>query len=178
MNCDFPEITGVKTIAFYVDKGVSMNRPDPSVEDEVDLIAHGVGSVVVDVTESPKWQRGIDHSENYGEIYKDTFLFNMYGTTQETRDTIKFFRENKAYGFITELILLDGRSFVFPTPVFVSIPTEKKANQRGWFLEMTYKVPTKQDYLTKLNTLLATQSYILVGNNLILGYGSGAIVSN
>lgn len=177
-NCK-NEIIGVKTIALYVNKDVIFNRPDPAVENEIDLIAHAEGSVVIsDTNEYPKWSRKIDYSGNYKQFYQDTFSFFLHGIENDTPAILKFLRQNRK-GFITEIITTGNKSFVFPSPVFVSDIYEKQDNSHSWEVVLSYRKPTFQDKLNKLNTLLMTHSYILVGDNKILGDGLGnPIIAN
>ncbi len=176
--CGIPEVTGVKTLAFYVNKNVEFHRPDISKENEIDLITHGVASLVIAHTEYPAWQRILTPSANAGNLYQDIFTFSIYGTTENEDNVLAFFQAYRQYGFITEMILIDGRSFVFPSPVFVTEEIEKAKNRRHWPIQMNYRVPTTKNKLLKLNTLLATHSYISLGGNYILGAtGSIPIVS-
>ena len=125
MNCQ-NEISGIKKIAFYVNEGVRFNFPNPAIENEIDLIAHSVGSVVVDaVNEYPKWERELNYSGNYKQNYSDTFSFIVHGIENDVPAIIKSMRNNRS-GYITEIITTGNKSFVFPTPVFLSTPNIKK----------------------------------------------------
>ena len=70
------------------------------------------------------------------------------------------------------------KSYVFPTPCFLDSENTKPIDSNSWNISLSYRVPTFIDKLIKLNTILMTESYILVGDNAILGDGTGAIVSN
>lgn len=174
--CCNTEIQGLKKIALYVNKDVRFNRPDISKENEIDLIAHSIGSVVIDCqNEYAKWQREINYSGNYKQNYMDTFVFNLHGILNNTPELLKTLRETRT-GWICEIITKSNDSFVFPTPIFVSKAYLKDFNSHSWEIEMKYRVPTFDNYLIKLNSLLMTQSYILVDDNKILGDGEKPIV--
>ena len=172
------EAPGILTMALYANKGVKFMRSNIAIESEIDLINHAVASIVIENTELPTWKREIDYSDNYLEQYTDTFKFEFHGISSEIKDVLKLLRGRRE-GWIVEIITVDNQSFVFQSPVFVSKKYEKAENVRGWVVEMTYREPTKLDYLTKLNNLLMTNSYIYLGDNKILGDGTGTpIVAN
>ncbi len=177
MSC-LPEISGLNSIAFYVNDGVELKRPDPNVENEVDLIQHLGGSVVIEYPDKPKWSRKISYSGNYRQVYQDKFSFFLFGIENDTPDILTFLRSQRK-GFITEIITQSNQSFVFPSPVFVSEIYEKKEDIRTWEVVLTYRQPTFKNRLKKLNTLLMVHSYILTGGSNIMGSGDFTpIVSN
>ena len=178
MAC-FSEIQGVKTIALYVNADVKFRFPNPVNENEIDLIAHSVGSVVInDQNEMPKWERTVDYSANYKQQYSDTFSFFVHGLRNGVPEIIKAMRNNRK-GYVVEIITKDNESLVFPTPVFLDNENTKQDNSHSWTISLSYRVPTFQDYYLKLNTLLMINSFILVGDSQILGAGEGvAIVAN
>ena len=172
------EIIGIKKLALYINDDVRINRPDPSKENEVDLIAHGQGSFVIsDMTEQAQWERTIDFSGNYKQNYIDEFSFFLHGIENNVPGILKSLRNNRL-GYIAEIVTTGNKAFVFPAPVFLNVKNTKKVNSHSWNVSLSYRVPTFQNYLTKLNTLLMTESYILLGGNNILGSGTGVIVSN
>jgi hypothetical protein len=177
-NCN-KEIATLKKLALYINDNVRINRPDPSKENEVDLIAHGQGSFVIsDVNEVAKWERVIDFSGNYKQNYVDEFSFLLHGIENNVPGILESLRNNRL-GYIAEIITTGNKSFVFPAPVFLNEKNTKAVNSHSWNVSLSYRVPTFENYLTKLNTVLMTQSYILVGANQVLGDGAGsAIVSN
>ena len=177
MNCK--EVPGVQKIAFYINNNVRYNFPDPSIENEIDLIAHAEGSIVVsDPIELPKWERIVDFSSNYKQNYIDEFTFLAHGILNNVPGLILAMRNNRL-GYIVEIITTSNLSFVFPTPVFLNAENTKQVDSHSWNVSLSYRVPTDKDYYTKLNTLLMIYSYILVGDNQILGTGSGVpIVAN
>ncbi len=174
-NCN-SEIIGVKKIALYINKDVRYNYPDPSIENEVDLIAHATGSFVInEVKELPKWERELGNSGNYKINYSDIFSFLLHGTENNVPEILQSLRNNRL-GYITEIITTSNKSFVFPTPVFLNENNTKQIDSHSWSVSLTYRVPSLEDKLNKLNTLLMTQSYILLGGNNILGNGAGAAI--
>ena len=177
-NC-VNEIIGVKKIALYINKGVRINRPDPSIENEVDLIAHAQGSFVInEVKEYPKWERELGFSGNYKQNYTDTFSFLLHGIENEVPEIIKSLRNNRC-GYVVEIVTTGNKSFVFPAPVFLNENNTKQIDSHSWSVSLSYRVPTFEDRLIKLNTILMIYSYILVGDNQILGDGNGnPIVAN
>ena len=73
MACD-REIIGILRMALYINKDVRFNFPDPSIENEVDIIAHAIGSYVInEVKEEQRWERIVDYSANYKQNYSDIF---------------------------------------------------------------------------------------------------------
>ncbi len=172
------EIIGIKSIALYINDNVSISRPDPSKENEVDIIVHGQGSYVIsDINEYPKWERVLINSENFTQKFIDVFSFNLHGIENQIPQSLQDIRNNRL-GYIVEIITTGGKSFVFPTPVFLDSENTKLVNSHSWNVSLSYRVATFNDKLLKLNTLLMNNSYIIVGDNEILGYGDGAIVSN
>jgi hypothetical protein len=179
-NCQVLEIIGIKRMGIYINDDVRIRRPNPAIENEVDLIVHGQGSYVIeDCIEMPKWERTIDYSGNYKQNFKDKFTFVLHGINNNVPQIIRDLRNNRL-GYIIEIITNTDKSYVFPAPVFLDSENTKPINSHSWDISLSYRVPTNQDRLTKLNTLLMTQSYIIVGQNQILGYSSqpGAIVHN
>lgn len=177
MSC-FNEIRGILKLALYVNKGVTFRRPNPSIENEIDIITHQVASVVIDEPkEFPNWERQLNYSGNYKQNYQDIFRFNLHGLKNGTPEILELLR-NTRVGFICEIITKGLESFVFPTPVFVNEQFTKPINSRSWQVSMSYRVPTFDNYLIKLNTLLMTQSYIQTGENSVLGSGVTPIVSS
>ena len=177
-NSCSPEIIGITRIGIYINDHIRIRRPDPSKENEVDLIAHSQGSYTIqDINELPKWERTINNSENYKQSFEDRFSFVLHGINNNVPKIILDLRNNRL-GYIVEIITTNGNSFVFPTPVFLDSENTKPINSHSWQVSLSYRVPTFQDKLKKLNTLLMTQSYIWLGGSNILGYGDGAIVSN
>lgn len=179
MSCDYREILGVRKIALYINKDVRINRPNPSIENEVDIIAHGQGSYIIDqVVEQPKWERTLDYSGNYKMNYVDRFTFNLHGILNNVPDILRNLRNNRL-GYVVEIITTGGNSFVFPTPVFLDEQNTKQIDSHSWQVSLSYRVPTFQDKLNKLNTVLMTYSYILGGNNVVLGGGNNtAVIGN
>lgn len=173
------EIIGIKSLALYFNNNVRIRRPDPSKENEVDLIAHGKGSYIIsDGDELPKWERSITYSGNYTQNFLDEFSFFLHGINNEIPEAIKNIRNNRL-GYIVEIITTGNKSFVFPAPVFLNENNTKQINSHSWAVSLSYRTPTFFDKLIKLNTILMTQSYILVGDNKVLGDGAGrAIVAN
>lgn len=166
------EIAGVRRMALYINDDVRVNRPDPSIENEVDLIAHGTGSFVIDqVNELTRWKRQIEYSKNYKPIFKDTFTFLLHGLETNAPEILETLRNNRL-GYIVEIITTGGKSFVFPAPVFMDEDNTKEVNSNSWQVSMSYRVPTFEDKLIKLNTTLMTSSYILIGNNGVMAVGS------
>jgi len=173
------EIVGVRKIALYVNEDVRFRFPDPSKENEIDLIAHATGSVVVDdAIELPKWEREVGYSANYKQNYLDTFSFLLHGIENDVPEIIKSMRNNRK-GYIVEIITTGGKSFVFPSPVFLSNNNTKQIDSHTWNVELKYRVQTFKDKYTKLNTIFMVNSYIATDNNTILGGGlNTAIVGN
>jgi len=163
------ETAGISRMAFYVNKNVIIQRPDPAIENEVSLISYSGGSVTVDPGDRPKWKREIDTGKNYVQTYIDSFSFQLNGL--KSRDILDFLRKQRK-GFITEIITTGNESYIFPSPVFVSDIYSKENNSRDWTIELSYRVPTLLDKLTKNNTLLMTANYILVGGNEIMSSGT------
>ena len=172
-NCT--EIAGIYRIALYVNRFVRYNRPDISIEDVVDFIVHAKGSVVIEPKNQPKWQREIAYSENYKPSYMDTFSFFLDGINNDTPSILDAIRKNRN-GYILELITIDNRSLVFPTPVFISTNSIKEVNSRNWQVELKYREPTFNNYLDKNNTLLQTNNYLSFGSVGLFGVGSGNVL--
>ena len=108
----------------------------------------------------------------------DFFSFSLHGIDNDTPEILKALRESRD-GYVTEIQTTGGKSYIFESPVFVSEAYVKENDSRSWAVIMTYRVPTFKNRLTKLNTLIFDNSFILVGDNQILGDGSGrAIVAN
>lgn len=170
------EIQGVKSLAFYINNDVRINRPNPSIENEVDLIAHGTGSFVINANnEYPKWERSIEYSENYKEQFIDKFSFTLHGIENDVPEIIEAMRNNRL-GYVTEIVTTGNKSFVFPAPVFLDIENTKKVDSHSWNISLSYKVPTHLDRLIKLNTILMVYSYILGGENSVLAGSSNSVV--
>jgi hypothetical protein len=174
MSCELIETPGIYTIGLYVNNGIKLRRPDPAIENEVDIISHQTATVFVPNHYLPKWERIISYSENYSEQYEDIFSFSLFGIRSEIRNTLQYLRARRE-GFIVEIRTLDNQSFVFPTPVFVSANYEKPNNQRSWQIEMKYRQPTKNDYLYKLNNLIFSYSYIYWGADSAIFGATGEI---
>jgi len=176
-NC-FNEIIGIQRMALYINKDVRYNYPDPSNENEVDLIAHAQGSFVInEINEYIKWERTVNFSGNYKQNYIDNFSFLLHGIKSNAPGIITEMRNNRL-GYIIEIITTGNKSYVFPAPVFLNKNNTKKIDSHSWNVSLSYRIPTFEDRLTKLNTLLMTQSYITLADNKILGDGTGkAIVS-
>lgn len=173
------EIVGIKQLALYINDGIRIRRPDAAVENEVDLIAHAQGSFVInEIDELPKWERATGTSGNGNPNYEDTFSFFLHGIESNAPEIIESLRNNRL-GYVVEIITTGNQSFVFPSPVFLDSDNTKQINSHSWTVSLTYRVLSLKDKLIKLNTILMTQSYILVGDNQILGDGLGrAIVAN
>lgn len=171
-NC-VNEIIGVKKIALYINKDVRYNYPDPSIENEIDIISHSVGSIIVDqINELPKWERTLNYSGNYKINYSDEFTFLLHGIENNVPEILEVLRNNRL-GFVTEIITTGNKSFVFPTPVFLNTDNTKQIDSHSWSVSLSYRVPSLEDKLDKLNNLLMTANYCLLGNNNILGNGIG-----
>lgn len=172
------EVVGIQQLALYINKGVRIRRPDPSVENEVDLIAHAQGSFIInEVKELPKWTRNTTYSGNYQPSYSDEFTFILHGIESNAPTIIEKLRNNRL-GYVVEIITTGNQSYVFPTPVFLNSDNIKQIDSHSWQVSLSHRLPTFQDKLTKLNTLLMTQSYITLAQNRIWGDGTGqAIVS-
>lgn len=177
-NCEH-EIIGVQKIALYINKNVRYNFPNPAIENEVDLIAHATGSFVInEINEYPKWERVLDYSGNYKISYLDTFSFQLNGIENNVPEILRSLRNNRL-GYVTEIITTGNKSLVFPAPVFLNEKNTKPIDSHSWQVSLSYRVPTFENYYNKLNTVLMIHSYLLVGENQILGDGSGAaIVAN
>lgn len=173
------EIIGLKAMALYINKDVRYNYPDASKENEVDIIAHAIGSFLIDQqNEEPKWERTLDYSGNYNQNYNDEFTFFLHGIQNNVPAILKSLRNNRL-GYIVEIITTGNQSYVFPAPVFLNDKNTKKVNSHSWTVSLSYRVPTDLDKLDKLNTILMAYSYILGGNNTILGGGGNiAVISN
>ena len=172
------EVIGIKSIALYINDNVSISRPNPSNENEVDIIVHGQGSYLIsDVNEYPKWERILINSENFTQKFIDSFSFILHGIENQIPQALQDIRNNRL-GYIIEIITTGGKSFVFPTPVFLDSENTKRVNSHSWSVSLSYRVPTFKDKLLKLNTLMMDNSYVIIADNEILGYGEGAIVSN
>ena len=172
-NC--AEIAGIYKIALYVNKFIRYNRPDVSIEDVVDFIVHARGSVIVNQENKPTWSREISYSENYKPIYSDTFTFFLDGINNDTPEILQAIRSNRN-GYILELITIDNRSLVFPTPVFISKNSIKEVNSRNWQIELKYREPTFNNYLDKNNTLLQTNNYLSFGSVGLFGVGLNTVL--
>lgn len=167
MNCE-KEITSVRKIALYINDNVTINRPDPSIENEVDLIAHGSGSYIFDeINEYTKWQRELAYSGNYKVNFLDTFSFFVHGIQNDVPEILQDLRNNRK-GYIVEVITTGGQSYVFPAPVFLNEKNTKQVNSHSWAVSLSYRVPTFEDRLIKLNTVIMAFSYITGGNNTVL----------
>jgi len=165
------EITGIRKIALYINENVRINRPNPSIENEVDLIAHATGSyTITDVNEQPKWERKVGYSGNGKQNFVDTFTFLIHGTENNTPEIIRNLRNNRL-GYICEIITTGGKSLVFQSPVFINKNNVKNVNSHSWEVSLSYREPTFLDKLTKLNTVLMTNSYILGGESTVVGGG-------
>lgn len=177
-NIESPdEVQGVKALAFYINDDVRINRPDPSVENEVDIIAHSTGSFIIgDTYEYPKWERSIEYSENYKEQFTDKFTFILNGIENDVPLIIESMRNNRL-GYVTEVVTTGNRSYVFPAPVFLDMENTKKINSHSWSVSLGYRVPTFQDRLIKLNTILMAYNYILGGDNSVLGGGGNEAIT-
>lgn len=172
------EIVGIQYLGIYINSDVVINRPDPANENEVDIIIHGQGSYVIsDPNELPKWERITNNSGNFTQSFIDKFSFILHGIENNVPEIIQELRNNRL-GYIIEIITTGGKSFIFPTPVFLDSENTKPIDSHSWQISLSYRVPTLKDKLTKLNTLLMDNSYILVGDNEVLGFGEGAIVIN
>jgi hypothetical protein len=172
------EIVGVRKIALYINKNVRIRRPNPAIENEVDVIAHAIGSFVInEVIEQPRWERSTTYSSNYQSSYVDTFSFILHGIENNIPGILESLRNNRL-GYVAEIVTTGGKSFVFPSPVFLENSNVKEINSHSWQVSLTYRTPTFEDKLKKLNTLLMTSSFITLAPNRIWGDGVGnALVS-
>lgn len=172
------EIVGLQRMALYNNKNIRIRRPDPSIENEVDLIAHAQGSFLInEIKEYPKWERTVNFSGNYKQNYNDDFSFILHGIKTNVPGIITKMRNNRL-GYIVEIITTGNKSFVFPAPVYLNENNTKQIDSHSWNVSLSYRVPSFEDKLIKLNTLLMTQSYITLAKNKIWGDGTGkAIVS-
>lgn len=173
MSCS--EIAGIYKIALYVNKFVRYNRPDISIENVVDFIVHAKGSVVIEQKNKPTWNREISYSENYKPNYSDTFTFFLDGINNDTPSILNAMRRNRN-GYILELITVDNRSLVFPTPVYISKNSIKEINSKTWQVELKYREPTFNNYLDKNNTLLQTRNYLSFGSIGLFGVGNNTVL--
>lgn len=172
------EMLGVYRMALYINKDLTYNFPDISKPREINLIAHGSGSYVVENNDLPKWQRTVNYSQNYKQNYFDKFSFYLRGIENNVPEMIKNLRNNRL-GYIVEIITLNNKSFVFPMPVFLSQENTKQVDENKWFIELSYRTETFKDYYIKLNTLLMTYSFVITGENTILsGENNGVITGN
>ncbi len=172
------EIVGIKSIVLYINDNVRIRRPNPDIDDEVDIIVHGLGSYVIsEINENTKWERVISNSDNFTQNYVDTFSFDIHGIENQIPQALQDIR-NYRNGYIVEIITTGDQSFVFPTPVFLDSENTKRINSNSWEVSLSYRMATFKDKLKKLNTLIMNNSYIIVADNEILGYGEGALVSN
>ena len=170
------EIQGVKTLAFYINDDVRIKRPDASKENEVDLIAHGTGSFIInEIIEQPKWERTIETSGNYKGTFIDKFSFILHGIENEIPEIILKMRNNRL-GYVTEVVTRGNKSYVFPAPVFLDNENTKRIDSHSWNVSLGYRVPSHEDRLIKLNTIIMAYNYVLTGNNNVLAGGSDAIV--
>lgn len=170
----FNEIIGVRLFAFYINKDVTFYYPDPNNENQISLITHGVGTIVInDANEYPKWERIIDYSGNYRPNYVDNFSFYIHGIQNETPEILRLLRSRRE-GFIVEMQTQGGQSYVFKTPVFVNEKYTKQINMHSWEVVMSYRVPTFDNYLTKTNNMVMSGNYIWLDENSVLGQ-DGAI---
>ena len=175
MSCQ-TEIIGVKSIGIYINQDVRLRRPDPSIENEIDLIAHATGSYVINEDkEQPKWERKLNYSGNYKISYQDEFTFLLHGIENNVPTILRELRNNRL-GYIIEIITTGNKSFVFPTPVFLNQSNTKQIDSHSWQVSLSYRVPTLEDYLIKLNTVLMVYNYILGGNNVFLGGSQSAVI--
>jgi hypothetical protein len=170
------EVLGLYRMALYINKDVKYNYPDPSKKSEVDLIAHGTGSYVIENYDNPKWERTVNYSQNYKQNYLDKFIFELKGVENEIPAIIKDLRNNRL-GYIAEIITLNNNSYVFPQPVFLSIENTKQVNQNNWIVELSYRVETFKDYFKKLNTVLMVASYLSIGNNAFLSNKNNNVIT-
>lgn len=175
MSCQ-NEIIGVKSIGLYINKDVRIRRPNPSVENEVDLIAHAKGSYVINEDkEQPKWERTQDFSGNYKIAYQDEFTFLLHGIENNVPTILRELRNNRL-GYIVEIITTGNKSYIFPNPVFLNKENTKPVDSHSWQVSLSYRVPTFDDYLIKLNTVLMIYNYILTGENSVLGGSANSAV--
>jgi hypothetical protein len=174
MDCS--EIIGVYQANLYINKDVTIRRPDISKENEVDIIAHSQGSFKIERQDNPRWKREINNSRNYKEVFQDTLIFELFGLNDNNEEVLSGIRNNRV-GFIVELVLKEGRSIVFETPMFISIPTEKPENTRNYRIELQYKQPTFSNYLKKLNTIFFAYNLISLGGENILSANSNTIIT-
>jgi hypothetical protein len=166
MECREP--IGLKKLILYVNREVILNYPDPDVDFQVDVITHGFGTYEIKNNEYPTWERQIDYSQNFDPEYTDIFRFNLYGIDDNTIQILKDLRTTRQ-GFIAEAQLKNGRSYVFPREVLVSGTSEKPENRNTWQIEMSYDLPTKEDYKIKLNTLVMNNNYIIFADSVHFG---------
>lgn len=170
------EIIGVKSIGLYINKDVRLRRPDPSIENEIDLIAHATGSYIINEDkEQPKWERTLNYSGNYKTAYQDEFVFLLHGIENNVPEILRELRNNRN-GYIVEVITTGNKSFVFPAPVFLNQSNTKQIDSHSWQVSLSYRVPTFEDYLIKLNTVLMIYNYVLTGNNSVLGGSQAAVI--
>jgi hypothetical protein len=158
-------ILGINKIVLYENKGVKFIRPDISKQNEVNFIWSGSENYVIDYSKNPTWQRSVNYSANYEPSFADKFNFVLFGN--DNNKNINSIRKNRS-GFIVEVQTVDGKSFIFPSPVFVVGVSEMSQDDKSWQVEMNYRQPTFKDYLLKLNTMVMTGNYILSNSNGLL----------
>ena len=152
-NCK--EISGVKRLVFYENKGVVFHYPDISNKNEIDGLL-----VATEINERPAWSRGVNYSGNYTQVFKDIFNFYSHGINDNNRRVLDKLRLNRN-GFIVEAQMVSGDVYVFRAPVFVSKAYGKEKNLRTWGIELSYRVPAFKDYILKLNNNVILQGALL-----------------
>lgn len=176
----FKESTGVYRAVLYNNYNLKLIRPDISKPNEIHLINYGGGAIIIDNSDDPKWTRTIATGPNYKETFQDTLQFNLYGLNDENESIINNLYTN-INGWILELQLNNGQNIIFPTPVYLNQDVIFDYNNGNSIVNISYSVPTLQDYLIKLNNLVFAYSFVLIGSDSVLGYtetGDPIIINN
>lgn len=169
---------GVYKAVLYNNQNMRFRRPDITKENEVDLVSYSGGAIIVEYEDLPKWTRERTTGANYKEMFTDSIEFYMKGFNENNNTILKALRENKN-GWILELQLINKQNIMFQSPVFLSEAVTFDFNNGVHKVNLSYRVPTFKDYLTKLNDLIFAYSFLFFGTNAVAAYdNSNPIIIN
>lgn len=176
-NC-VSEIIGVKKIALYINNGARFERPDVSVENEVNLIVtESENFLLTDIKSQMKWERTLAFSGNYKQNYFDEFTFLLHGVQNEIPEIIKTIRKNRL-GYIIEIITTGNKSLVFQSPVFLNNENTKQIDSHSWNISLSYRIPSFLNNLTLLDVTIGSQPEEITNNIEIQGVQKIALYVN
>lgn len=151
-NCT-NEIIGIKSLNLHINSNVIFYRPAVLVEGSINLIVEQAAFLTVsDFNQNSTWQRSLNYSGNYSQVFEDTLSFTLHSVENGTPAILQSMR-NSRVGYVVEMTLKDNTNYVFQSPFFLSDANIKQINSHSWNVVLKYRKPTFKDYLLNIVTI-------------------------